>query len=413
MPNKKNTPGCPCCTPTGCNVTINVVACCGPASGATVTIKDGSGTVKGTGTTNSSGSVTISLAGTSGQTLYVFISYDTTHYQTYSGVILGNHCGRTYQYTLDTVTDTYGTSCGQVIVKTFGCDGTTPYGGINVALYQSGISSPIASGTTDATTGIYTFSGLSTSYSYYVKAGPTPRSQPAQTTSTFTLTCSEEVDFTFNPTYPFVPTGTSCPASYTLASLSGGSYKRSCCATCGSSSIPGVLTLSGVPYSQAYRKRSSDSWSLTGGCASMKITNGSRFQSPCQRVFWFNDPAYPCCSGVIPSANLPAGSTWFPNGFAWTYNAVYLLCDRSQIALTLFFGAITPTCNGAEVYAGNAVFNGGVTVAASSVTCSPFAATFNFPDIGGSTLTWLNGGISTCSEFPSNLFPAFTCTVTE
>jgi hypothetical protein len=51
-------------------------------------------------------------------------------------------------------------------------------------------------------------------------------------------------------------------------------------------------------------------------------------------------------------------------------------------------------------------------VKASSVTCSPFAATFSVPAIGGGDLKYYGTGY-TCSEFPSNLFPACTITVTE
>jgi hypothetical protein len=406
---KKHQPGCPCCAGP-CITSFYVTACCSPASNATVTVKTNSGTTVTSGTTNSSGVVSLDLSGYTGQTLYAFVSYSTANYLPYTGVLLGNFCGRTYNYSLTPVSDTIGgTACGQVIVKTFGCDGTTPYGGINVALYQSGSSSPIATGTTDATTGIYTFPGLSTSYSYYVKAGPTPRSQPAQTTSTFTLTCSEKVDFIFNPTYPFVPTGISCPASYTLTTLFGGglTLERGCAPACGTVTVPGFLSLNDPlapnvvmganAYTTFWYKASSpctgrpftfqpgDGPPYLNSFGGLIINTAGTTNKSCT-PYWYLEMAH-YDNGYYGNCNLMGY-------YAMTLNASGPVLEAARYHSYVIFG---PTgdwvsyCNGPGDQ--NTQYQGFCTtkyfdfryaskilkIAASSFTCSPFSAIFDMP----------------------------------
>lgn len=247
MPFKKNTPGCPCCTPTGCDVTFVITACCGPAVGASIVVKDGSGTTKGTGTTNSSGSVTINLAGTSGQTLYATVSYKPAEYEQYTGVLMGNHCGRTYAYTAIPIMETYGTpTCGQMVIQTVQCNGTTLLGGKAWTLLKgsAGGWTTYATGTTDATTAKSTITGLT-------YGGPNDYYMVRVTDATGTVDSSYIYLSTTNCSVTCVmrmATSISFPCNYpqdtiTYNSGNGVIARRGCSNDCGVTTIPGRLFL--------------------------------------------------------------------------------------------------------------------------------------------------------------------------
>jgi len=410
MPNKKNTPGCPCCTPTGCDVTFNITACCGPAVGASIVVKDGSGTTKGTGTTNSSGSVTISLAGTSGQTLYVTVSYDATHYDQYTSVLLGAHCGRTYAYTLTPKTETYGgTICGSITLSTVGCNGTTILGGKAWTLQKAsaGGYATYATGTTDATTGKSTVTGVTYGGAFDGYRFLVTDATGTITGTAFTLTstnCAASVVMRMSTV-----AGSPCSTPNDAVTLSGGSAgitaQRLCCATCGPTSIPAVLSVLNTPNTVAYQRSVGSSWTYANSCSTTKITTNGPWGS-CQFVQWqwYPEVGTPGCSIIIPWATIPY--IW-AQYYYWD-SAPHLTCELDGWYLQLQYVALSPTCNG------KTVASGGQTVwvqkvKASSVTCAPFAATFNFPAVGGSGNII---GYDQCSV-PANLFPAATVTVTE
>jgi hypothetical protein len=362
-------------------------------------------TVVGTGTTNSAGVCTINLSAYSTTySLTVSVSFEPTYYQQYTNVLLGSQCGRSYQYILNPISYRSGATCGQVIVKTFDCDGVTPYGGINVYLYQSGSIGPIATGTTNATTGVYAFTGLTIGAVYSLKAGPTPRGQANQITSSFTLTCAEEADFTFNSTYPFVPSGTSCPASYTLTSLAG-STNLTCCADCNPITVPQTLTLVD-PNQPKSGKFIFGSGTPAVSCGTQSVALSTTSLGPCADwAFGEPDVSYRMlCTGSGVTLTVGYGILC---GYAITGN--YYGC-----------GTFDPTVNGfGYSYNLHAQFVTYSPVTATSVTCSPFSATFSLP---AKTLTLyrpnavgiVNGQtIYTFTACDSYIIPARTITVHE
>jgi hypothetical protein len=288
----------------------------------------------------------------------------------------------------------------------------TPYGGINVYLYQSGFIGPIATGTTNATTGVYTFTGLTVGAVYSVKAGPTPRGQANQITSSFTLVCAEEADFVFNSTYPFVPTGTSCPASYTLKALAGGTFVT-CCADCDPITIPQTLTLvdPGCP--------------LTGGsvggntiyvpdtaCGASAVTmplqfnnySGGIYLTGCNAWFGIISPyAYVKNSGSYALACTGSGIQLALQNYIW---CGYRIAGTNKGCGTF---AYPPTANYGFVYV-----NYGGPITAASNTCSPFSATFNVPSIT-LTMYFLDTSTNTYFLSPCDTYtiPARTITVHE
>ena len=428
MPLKKNTPGCPCCTPTGCDVTFVITACCGPAVGATVTVKDSGGTTKGTGTTNSSGSVTINLAGTSGQTLYVFVSYDATHYLQYTNVILGNHCGRTYAYTLTPVTETYGTACGTLTLKTTRCDGTTLLVSKAWTLQKSSAGgwTTYATGTTDATTAISTVTGLTYggAYDYYRfnvtdATGSVTGTSINLTSANCVATCVMRMAIS-----ALLPCTT--PQDAITYSGGGGSYQiqRACLPVCNASSIPGRLFLSGMPNWLAWNLNAlvaPSSYTTAGACSpvTLRWINGS-----CTDAAWSSLSNY--FRSTPWSENVSCGykpAKWPPYICEFAFSDIFSNTTQTLYpwaTLTYTGGNLTLTLLGLVFrWYKNATSNSGfywldsvrVAVAASSVTCSPFAATFSVP----TWPTW-SGDITGCTGTGTdaiNRLPSATITVTE
>jgi len=433
MPNKKNTPGCPCCTPAGCDVTFVITACCGPAVGATVTVKDGSGTTKGTGTTNSSGSVTISLAGTSGQTLYVTVSYDATEYDQYTSVLLGAHCGRTYAYTLTPKTETYGgTPCGSITLSTVGCNGTTVLGGKSWTLQKASAGGyfTYATGTTDATTGKSTITGATYGGAFDGYRFLVTDATGTITGTAFTLTssnCAASVVMRMSTV-----AGSPCSTPNDAVTLSGGSTgltsQRVCCASCGASNIPAVLTVVGFPSTIAYIPTkyiglgySYGPWTFLGGCSPLTINKGTGQWSPCQSTIWqpnIFSSGYPC-TGLITQQMAyyvaDGGYPWYSYPTLSCWSDYYNLNGKTKgFYLNITYQAIGCFAQCGPYGSTGPFWGATVSVKASSVTCSPFSATFNIPDVGFSDFVSNCGWPNTfCSSIPAVLFPATTVTIHE
>ena len=356
---KKRQPGCPCCTDgvTCALTTFTITKCCGTvAVGATVTVKNGS-TVVGTCTTNSSGVCTIDLSAyISVYSLTVTVSYQPTYYQQYTNVLLGSQCGRSYQYTLQPIYSTTG-GCGSVTVRTLQCDNATPYGSVPVSLRLTGSGSLVASGTTDATTGVYTFTGITTGTSYTV-VGTSGRGELISS-APFTLACNEDVRLRYSATYP---PACSSP-NYTNTATSGTVTYWNCCSDCDPITVPQSLTLTdpNQPKTGGLNPRSG---TPAVACGTQSVVLSITDAVSCYRWSWQGVTYIMACTG---------------SGI--TLTVVHsVLCGYAIAGNFYGCGTFDPTLNGfgySQLLGPQLATYAPVT--AASVTCSPFAATFNLP----------------------------------
>jgi hypothetical protein len=411
------------------------------ASGASVTVKTASGTVVATATTNSSGDASVALTGYVGQTLYAFVSYSTTNYLTFTGVLMGNFCGRTYNYDLVPVSDTIGgTPCGSITITTVACDGTTILGSKAWTLQKAsaGGYTTYATGTTDATTGKSTVTGAT-----YGGAFDGYRFVVTDATGTIAGTA-------------FVLTSTNCVASVvmkmstasgsrcstpndTVTLSAGGSgliYQRGCAPVCAPVTVPGSLTLydpqgpyvsrrgqigfssnttyyggsgcSGFAYTFA-----PDSYGTGSGLEinTAKTTNGGCYP------YWFlevdgmpytYDPSGTCYKIAYYRLTFDSSGPLLEvgrihSGFTTVGSASYSCRGLAATTITYQDGFCAPSVGG--LLGGQL---GNITaVAATSYTCNPFSATFN---ISSYTIALYSFGYPP-AYYGSYTFPARTITV--
>jgi len=392
---KRNQPGCTCCTPAACTTIIHVNACFAPAVGASITVKTAGGTIVATATTNSSGDASVNLAGYVGQTLYAYVTYMLTDYNPYTGVLLGNFCGRTYFYTLDPISDTVGASCGTISITTTQCDGFTLLGGKAWTLQKASAGgwSTYATGTTDATTAKSTVTGLTYggAYDYYRFLVTDAVGGVTGTTIILTSTNCVASCLMRMATSSRLP----CTTPQDSIAYSGGggiSYQRVCCSACAPGSTHRILYFHD-PYP------SSPVMSSTGTCGT-----GCSFS---------------------PASVTPMSYTYNPNQWCCPtgpYDYSCLSCNGSTV--TLFYSKRYKCSNvqprilssqwwscGADANYGFGVVGISGTVNASTLTCSPFSATFNIP---ATTINCYKQTSTTpmpvCGTI---LVPAHTITITE
>jgi hypothetical protein len=333
-------------------------------------------------------------------TLTVTVGYQPTYYQQYTNVLLGSQCGRTYVYTLAIIGSKSG-GCGSITVRTLQCDNATPYGSVPVSVRLTGSGVLVASGTTNATTGVYTFTGITTGVNYTV-VGTSSRGELVVSGS-FTLTCNEDVRLRYSATYP-----PACASpNYTITATSGTVTDLTCCSDCDPITIPKKLTLidPGVP-----------NYFIVVGNTTIISCGTSSGSIPLEINTYTGGPYIPGCS------------MWFGNDFnrySNGYSAYELACTGSGVVLSVSQGvrcgyriSSTRTCLVIKPGGGGGgqTVNYGGPISPASLTCSPFSATFNVPSV---TLTmydeWFEWppGVFHSDPCGSYTIPARTITITE
>jgi hypothetical protein len=401
---KKHQPGCPCCAGP-CTTTIHVTACCVAANGATVTVKTAGGTTVATGTTNSSGDASVVLTGYVGQTLYAFVSYSTANYLPYTGVLMGNFCGRTYNYDLQPASDTFCNTCGTITITTTQCDGTTLLGGKAWTLQKAsaGGFTTYATGTTDATTAKSTITGLTYGGAFDGYRFLATDATGGVTGTSILLTstnCAAKCLMRMSTSSRFPCT---TPQDAITYSGSGSQFtnQRGCAPYCAPVTIPGNLTLydpqampgisaGDVPaqadYYPAYR--------AFGSCGGAPFTF-----APCDLYSigfgtLYSDGFQINTAGTNNAGCYPYWDLPIYNYSASVYNGDYVILARYRMSFTssgpqLQVGRIhgafydsSHSCNNSNDSSASVLgmqFGTLLTAIAASVTCSPFSATFNLP----------------------------------
>jgi hypothetical protein len=351
-----------------------------------------------TGTTNSSGNVSLNLAGYSGQTLYSFVSYQTANFALYTNVLLGNFCGRSYVYTLSTLSDTLGSTCGQLVIQTRRCDGTTANASksYTAVKWNGGTYSPYATGTTDAS-GNATLTGLTYGGANDIYRVTVTDAVGGIVTTDITLTnanCSATVLFRM----AIVSSSPCATSQFTITYNSGGGalYKRACCNSCFPTTIKGSLYLHD-PYGGTIYSPPTGIGSCGTTCGSCNISNDI-------------------------TKDGPGGD----NGWSWTFLNPYSHLDSYSMSCNGISATLSYqnwySLNGGQ---GTGAYHCGPTigffnydsvygsVTAATFSCSPFSATFSIPS---RTLTCFRAGqypwspVTVCG---SVTIPARTITVYE
>jgi hypothetical protein len=374
---RKNNPGCPCCIEDCPETCFRVLGCCTPFEGATITVFETGdpGTTLESGTTDANGEWCVDLSSYTSLSLSVTIS-NVGDFDGITEVLLGSPCGRTYEYTLDPTPDTGGGTSGTLTVTLVDEDGFPVTSGTAYVVDPANPLSFVASASMGPG-GVVTFTGLAVPDTYFFR-GPNLQNFPQ-----FTLECEGSADAKYadlgvGQEWTFV--GIDC----------GEGAPRLCCPTCETTTLAESMCLTdpGGPESAT---GGFEAYCAEVDCAETEFTTmllGTHYGSDCESV-WNGG-----CNNASPYAECPRGDKTGPIG-GLTAVAYNMFCTDAGLYLQVdrFLYCESTDAYGNPVRCGELCTLGGLPypfgvkpvfkssglVAATSVTCSPFSATFDIP----------------------------------
>jgi hypothetical protein len=384
---KPGNPGCSCCDPPCDELCFHAVACGHNYAGVEIRVFATAtpGTILASGTTDTSGNICFDLAAHAGTSLsYRAIPPDLDDFGELTSVLIGNWCGRTIEVDIPpaTVPGTPAEGGGTINVLLTRCDGTTPWSGQTVEIKVS--LTVVTSGTTDASGRVTLNVTADGSSAYYVRSYTTSPTGNLNS-ATFILTAGECADVHMRMTHTGLPCNPDTEAVITERTCSTGTSDtmRRCCEYCFPDTLPGRLFLSGVDA--AGMINTGGGWSSVGTCDDVELD-------------WYLGEWR--ATSVTPAAcchNVDIGG-----GITWRACARFVLrCKLDAygdpwIFLEMLADSYKTTSPGGGVCGHS------YEVPATSITCDPFAATFDFPSLPSSMCPTRDG-----------IFPTQTLTVTE
>lgn len=407
MAFKKNNPGCPCCT-VDCDTTcFKATGCLVPAEGATVEVfaTGTPGTVLYSGTLDVNGEWCVDLTAHAGTSLSVTISYGGD-FQDLTEILLGNPCGRTYEFVLTPVpTAGGGGVAGTINVNVVWC-GFGPQPDTDIQIL--GVNTPptpntlLASCTVDSL-GNCTFTGIPTGIDIAIFVRMTILGIPySRTYATWQLECEADVAIVHDAQ-------SVCSSSQTITQIGcGESEEQHCCVTCTPELLPHSLCLTDECAGTS-TSTGSDGFNarLCGACESADTTLEYEDSQGITCEFFNNGPGW---WGVYQEQDLPGHP--FPIGAS--YIEYRLICEVDHPTLQIRH---TVLCQAQDAYGRWKLCRGSnagtvdspcwTDLPAESFTCDPFTATFEMPEF---TIN--------CTGFPletnfTRTIPARTITVVE
>lgn len=415
MAFKKNNPGEPCCNGETCPETcFRVLGCCTPFSGATVTVFETGdpGTTLESGTTDANGEWCVDLSSYTSLSLSVTVS-DVGDFDELTEVLLGSVCGRTFEYTLDPTEGASSGTSGKLTV-TFLTEGGSPITGAVTAgkVLRVDTSAEVGSAFPDGS-GVAVFTGLPIGVALFVRSPIGGGGNGQNFDTTFTLTCEGSASAREGDEF-----GEGQIWSFTSIDCTEGG-PRLCCPTCETTTLTESMCLSdpGGPASGG-----SGTSCAEVDCSETTFTatlTGTHYYSDCESV-WTGG-----CSNASRYAECPRGDKTGPIGglSAIAYNmfctdsGLYLQVDRFLYCESTDSYGNPERCGELCTLGGlpypfgvKPVLKSSGLIAATSVTCSPFSATFDIPGYSINCYTktgviWVYSG--------TRSFSARTITVTE
>jgi hypothetical protein len=362
VPLKTASPACPCCEGPCAPTCFTVTACGKPAEGATVTVKTAGGTTVASGTTDADGRWCVDLSSFTGQTLYATVDYRPADYFQLKGVLLGNFCGKAVAYTLAPGSDTC-TDRGMVHVRVEDCDGN-PVSGAHVSIRRSFDGSLITGGTTGAGGEItWHITAPSAIRVDVVKAwgGGT------QTVATpdLSLTCTADITFRLSASYP----ATHCDDEVAVTQTDAAAPEtRCCCLDCApADSLACTLDLDDPYGKSADGQACTDPYGRPANGPQCDLDGIPRTIASTTPQTW---------TGT--STGVPVGASVADYTMTCT-GAGLTLRKRLDFACCDDWCAALPCCVRDPDHGHKLGIRYEHTVTATSVTCEPFAATFDFP----------------------------------
>jgi hypothetical protein len=403
---RKNNPGCPCCIEDCPETCFRVLGCCAPFEGAAISVFEtgAPGTVLESGTTDANGEWCVDLSSYTSLSLSVTVS-DVGDFDGLTEVILGSPCGRTFEYTLEPSESTGGGTSGTLTVTLVDEDGFPVTSGTAYVVDPADPLDFVASATMNGS-GVVTFTGLTVPFTYFFR-GPNLQNFPE-----FTLECEGSAD----AKYAFLGEG----QEWTFVGIDCTEPgPRLCCPTCETTTLPESMCLTDPGGPEA---GGSGLFCAEIDCAETEFTAtllGAHYASDCESV-WSGG-----CSNASAYAVCPRGDIVGPIGglSAIAYNMFctdaglylqvdrYLFCESTDAYGNLVRCGELCTLAGAPYPFGvKPVFKSSGLIAATSVTCSPFSATFDIPSYSINCYTktgfvWVYSG--------TRSFDARTITVVE
>lgn len=413
---RKHGPGCPCGCVGGCdNTCFNVTGCCSNISGASVSVFATStpGTILASGTTDGSGNWCVDLSSYVGTSLSATIT--ATGYQSATQVLLGSYCGRTYAFPLTPAIPTGGTS-GRLTVTLRDETNTLITSGESRVFRVTNLVTPIAVANHNGS-GQAVFTGLPTGVALVFNSGPTSGS--AQTFPEFTLTCEGTAEAKEADEF-----GEGQTWSFTSVACSDG-LPRLCCKECSTTTLTRAMCVSDPAGP-----------TVTGGLVDINCSTASYSGTMAGRVdgstcysLWMHDKgnnsSYTGCDFQVvgyPPPPLTVGVVYTMvcgQPFGAPSEGVYLKAIRAVYCTS------TGPYGGEQRCGAPCRFAVGIPriidvvpvvvdsgwIEATSVTCSPFSATFDMPGYSVTCYSFdpANGWVATGTQ----TFGGRTITVTE
>jgi hypothetical protein len=388
---KPGNPGCSCCDPPCDELCFHAVACGHNYAGVEIRVFATAtpGTILASGTTDASGNICFDLAAYAATSLsFRAIPPDLDDYGELTNVLLGNWCGRTVEVDIPpaTIPGTPAESSGTINVLLTRCDGTTPWSGQTVEIKV--LLTVVASGTTDANGRVAFTVTADGSSAYYVRSYTTSPTGNLNS-ATFTLAAGQCADVHMRMTHTGLPCNPDTEAVIVkrTCSTSTPDTPKRCCEHCFPDTLPSVLRVYDVDALGMIN--TGGGWSVSGTCDAVPI---------------YYNPL-----GLYWAANGGAASECF-HDFDLGGGIIYRQFARFQMTCKpdAYGNPWIYLKMGAESYKTAAPGEGlcyhELEVPASSITCDPFAATFDFSSLPMAFIP--------CTG-RDGLFPSQTLTVTE